>query len=988
MKKLAVSVLFFAFILGTGPVFAMTTSNADKLAPYDTTADYDMFTISADYWNPVLVSGKYHGVERVDWAANKSIKSQDIVGLGFYLESPDFFSDTAFKLGAYDTATTPTEENLGSLSRFWSPDWYALLLRTTKAASGQGDDESIQVPLKFFVSDDMAKNYWVALSGDAVNELACTYPCCGVNFNIDCCAPGEYASLTSHTLKIWFDVPDRAAVYCCPGVPFTFVAAVDGLGKIASADRMNVPFTVARLNDRQDMIRVRVDSNYRDASYVHNPDWSWFDILENGQYSDDDLCRGTTETFWPWKQELVCAPDTHRYYWKYAKPSGYAGDADFWKTKDHLELADVRLGETLNLGVWYGGANMWLYSGWNPLCVCEAEDNCWNYNEAILPRINIQNLGTVRLDVTKCAEDPADYGICAADCGLCDTLPFQMVLNNGGNGGARGAASEGVDLGGRTSGAGKGVFFGYSDGHFKYNLTAGIGMSVAERAAYSGIYRKLPTVQTESSLISDPGGASYELAQTCFVTAAFRWGDFFHIEESNTPKSSGRASGEFDDDIITIHCPCYIYPSFTKTVQPMANTDFSFEMSDGGATTVTGRWNTSYYADKLTSDAGSLCSPECSFLFVYYPCGCESTLVANTLEKNQTSLIGKMFVNTAVSFDYDLYDLGAFGDVKLEGARNVTNSAADAEDSRFDGLVAAAKTAEGNNLLWYNVFKVDEWDFVKNVAKTTTLEGILPVQLRFELDYDKVSADIDVNAAGWRAKVWGDGATGAFTLKARNIDGTVNDIMSDLVDGKGALDKQTFVTVLADDEIKTTGHVAWTKLHVFLTVFVVDGPSPDGAAFHYYKVDETGNYILFVFDGKHDDVYENILYVAKPSTTCTFNVTGTTSFLVGSATTLTANCRPSGCLGMSWIIESEDIAEISGDATLSSVLVVGRKAGTTKITATACTASADVTLTVTTPTPTATPTSAPSSSSGGCSVGSFAPLALLLMAPMVLLLKK
>ena len=22
--------------------------------------------------------------------------------------------------------------------------------------------------------------------------------------------------LTSHTLKIWFDVPDRAAVYCCP----------------------------------------------------------------------------------------------------------------------------------------------------------------------------------------------------------------------------------------------------------------------------------------------------------------------------------------------------------------------------------------------------------------------------------------------------------------------------------------------------------------------------------------------------------------------------------------------------------------------------------------------------------------------------------------------------------------------------------------------------------------------------------------------------
>ncbi len=985
MRRILLFALCLALALSGASAFAMTTSNADKLAPYDTTADYDMFTISADHWNPVLVSGKYHGVERVDWAANKSIKSPDIVGLSFYLESPDFFSDTAFKLGAYDASTTPTKENLGSLSRFWSPDWYALLLRTTKAAGGQGDDESIRVPLKVFVSDDLAKSYWVALSGDATNELVCTYPCCGLNFNIDCCAPGEYADLTSHTLKIWFDDPDRAAVYCCPGVPFTLVEAVDGLGKIASADRMTVPFTVARLNDQQNMIRVRVDSNYRDASYAHNPDWSWFDILENGQYSAADLCRGTTETFWPWKQELVCTSDTSRYYWKYAKPSGYAGDADFWKTKDHLELADVRLGETLNLGVWYGGANMWLYTSTNPLCVCEAEDNCWNYNEVAIPRINIQNLGTVRLDVAKCAEDPADYGICAADCGLCDTLFFEPVLNGGGSAGNRGATSGGGESDGRTSG--KGFMGGYSDGYFKYNLTAGIGMSVAERAAYSGIYRKLPTVQTESSLITDAGGVSHSLAQTCFLTAAFRWGDFFHIEGANMPKTSGRASGEFDDDIITIHCPCYIYPSFTKTVQPMANTDFSFEMSDGGTTTVTGRWNTSYFADKLTSDAGSLCSPECSFLFVYYPCGCESTLVVNTLEKNQTSLIGKMFVNTAVSFDYDLADLGAFGDVKLEGARNVTNEAADAEDSRFDGLVAAAKAAEGGNLLWYNVFKVSEWDYIKDVAKTTTLEGILPVQLRFELDYDKVSADVDVNTAGWREKVWGDGATGAFTLKARNIDGTVNDIMSDLVDGKAALDKQTFVTVLADDELKTTGHVAWTKLRVFLTAFVVDAPSPDGKAFHYYKVDETGNYVLFVFDGKHDDVYEDMLYIAKPSSTCTFNVSGATTFLVGSATTLTANCL-GGCADILWTLSS-DVAEISGDATGASVVVEGLAAGTATIHVDSCTNSADVVLTVTTPTLTPTPTTGGGgSSSGGCSAGAFAPLALLLVAPVVLLLKK
>ncbi len=923
MKKLSCFALVLALVLAAGSAFAMTTSNASKLAPYDTTVDYDMFTISADYWNATMASGVYRGVEKYNWATNKSIKSPDIVGLAFYLESPDFWAEDAFKLGAYDTATTPTKANLGVLSRFWSPDWYSLLLRTTKFADSQGDEDAILVPLKVYISDDVAKSYWVALSGDSKNELICTYPCCGVNFNIDCCAPGEYSDLTSHILKIWFDDAARVAVYCCPGVPFTLVNAIDsGTNKITEANRMSVPFTVARLNDNQNMVRVRVDTNYRDA--VTGPDWSWFDVLELGQYDDSDLCHGLTQTFWPWKQELVCTPDTtNRYYWKSAKPAEYAGSASFWSNKDNIELADVRLGETLNLGVWYGGANI---NGWysgiqNPLCICESESNCSIYNEMLIPRINIQNLGTVRLDVAKCHEDPSDYGICAADCGLCDTLSFDLAVSRD--------------------------ELGYVDATYKVPT----GIPASDQDAYKGIY------------------GTNELTQKEFVTAAFRWGDFYHIEDT-----------DLDDDIITIHCPCYIYPSFTKTVQPMANTDFSFEMSDGTTTTINGRWNTSYYTGKLTSSAGSLCSPECSFLFVYYPCGCESTVVVNTLEKNLTSLIGKTFVNTVVSFDSST--MLAKGDLKLDGARNVTNLAADTEDSRFDGIVAAAKTAEGNNLLWYNVFKVSEWDYIKNVAKTTALEGILPVQLRFELDYDKISADIDLDTTGWRDQVWEK-----FTLKARNLDGTVNDIMSDLVDGKAALDKQSFVTVLADDEIKTTGHVAWTKLHVFLTVFVVDGASPDGKAFHYYKVDETGNYVLFVFDGKHDDVYEDMLYIAKPSSTCTFNVSGATTFLVGNTTTLTANCLE-GCIGLLWTLSS-DVAAISGDATIASVVVEGLKAGTATIHVDSCTNSADVVLTVTTPTLTPTPTTGGGgSSSGGCNAGAFAPLALLLIAPVVLLLKK
>ena len=146
MKKLSCFALVLALVLAAGSAFAMTTSNADKLAPYDTTADYDMFTISADFASVAFASGKYTGVESYIWATNKSIKSPDIVGLAFYLESPDFWSPTAFKVGAYDTATTPTKANLRQLSRFWSPDWYSVLLRTTFPASGQGDTSRFRSP--------------------------------------------------------------------------------------------------------------------------------------------------------------------------------------------------------------------------------------------------------------------------------------------------------------------------------------------------------------------------------------------------------------------------------------------------------------------------------------------------------------------------------------------------------------------------------------------------------------------------------------------------------------------------------------------------------------------------------------------------------------------------------------------------------------------------------------------------------------------------
>jgi Synergist-CTERM protein sorting domain-containing protein len=915
MKKLSCFALVVALVLAAGAAFALPNSEYEKLAPYNAT-DYDMFTIQG-YFDTVGDNDVNHG-----W--NKWIASADIRGLFLY----GITNDGEGKTGSFDVFAFSTTPATTTVSNDWlsgqtanyganpnvvgtilSGDWIPLLVRTTQGAT---QSAPLTMPIYMVASNDevFADTYFPLLSYDvtmsathgAPYAYACEVPCCGLNFYIDCCTPSDYSKqVKRHDLQVWFTDPDRIAVYCCPGITLGFVSTSADNHLLASRD---IPVTVARLNEDENMVRVRVATNFRYADSGANAfaDYSWYNRLAGGSYSGTKICEKGVYEFWPFKLDIGCQPTVSsdligRYWWKTS--AGTVLDSlavkDFFDDKDVIELADVRLGETLNLGVWYGGAEF-------GNCVCDSLPTCGTSADYVVPRINIQNLGTVKLDVAKCHEDPATYGICSADCGLCDTLPE-----------------------------------GYSDVSSKTGQTT-LGTTSYEKF-YSGVY------------------AAALGARGNYVDQAYRWGDFYYASNSSTK-----------NDIITYDCPCYIYPAFTKTVQPRANSNFEFEMTDGAVTKITGRWNTSYNTHKLSTSSASLCGvDDCSFLFVYTPCGCEPTNVVNTLEKNLSTLIGKTYVNQSVT--------GATG-LKLDGARVVVNPTTDAATG-----VADLKTAEGANLVWYNFFKVFEWDYVKNLARTSANYGILPVQLRFELSKDKISGDIDVTKAGWRDLVWEK-----YTLKARNADGGVSDIASDLADAKSVLDFRSFITC-DKDEIKASGHVTnWTKLTVFLTAFVVDGPSPDGKAFHYYKNDTTNDYILFVFDGKHDDVYQDILYVAKPSATCTFNVSGATTFFVGDSTTLTANCLAS-CTDILWTLSS-DYAEISGDATGASVVVKGLATGTATIHVDACANSADVTLTVTTPTPTSTPTSAPSSSSGGCNAGAFAPFVLLLLAPVAFLFKK
>ena len=181
-----------------------------------------------------------------------------------------------------------------------------------------------------------------------------------------------------------------------------------------------------------------------------------------------------------------------------------------------------------------------------------------------------------------------------------------------------------------------------------------------------------------------------------------------------------------------------------------------------------------------------------------------------------------------------------------------------------------------------------------------------------------------------------------------------------------------------------------TRIDVYLPIFMVNGKLCGDDLVKYVTVPATKNKMIVVNDGVLDSYIEAGFYIEKKGVVeCTLTVSDPT-LLVGETKTVTpvvaATCD---CSDVVWGTVSSEVASavVSGD----SLVVTGLKVGTVKTSvALKCdeTISKDVTITVTeevTPTPTTAPSG---SSSGGCNAGAFAPLALVLLAPLALLLKK
>lgn len=432
---------------------------------------------------------------------------------------------------------------------------------------------------------------------------------------------------------------------------------------------------------------------------------------------------------------------------------------------------------------------------------------------------------------------------------------------------------------------------------------------------------------------------------TISVDQAYRWGDFNYL--------SGAANG----DIINDQCSCWIYPAFTKTMQPKANKDFKLAANDG--TGVTGRWNTAYTVGKLSSSNPDPCCVG-DLLFVWQPCDCgEQTNVREAMTAAGCTTTDLRF--PGVDTTYLTLDTGII----------VTNNTWDMQRIPTDD-----KSTEA---LWYNYFKVKDVKY----DSTTPKPSMVGVQLRFTLDSaDFAAAGFNQDAKTWRGDFWN-----TFTVIAV-LNGQKIDLSSILT--KADFDWQGSLFAKVDEIVNSaagqSARKTNTEITVYLPIFSVNGALCDSLV-KYVTIPATGNKIIVANDGVLDGYFKGTFYIAKKGTVpCTITVSDPT-LLVGETKTVTpVVAETCACSDVVWGAISSDVASavVSGD----SLIVTGLKVGTVKTSvALKCdeTVSKDVTITVT---QVVTPTTAPSSSSGGCNAGAFAPLALVLLAPLALLMKK
>jgi hypothetical protein len=909
-----VSILSFLFALLSGEAANALGGGEDAvLAPYGVSGAFDMFTISGDMSAlspfPLILNS---------W--NKGILSADVPGFSFVLSRDDASVASFDFLVKAGLVTIRSDWNVLDS---WGPcteggyishdatdpplSWFGALLRTTRNAPGL--ENAVEIPLRVFVSADAQQTIGTLnlldLFGGGAG--ACSTACCGLRFSLNDCAARDYADVVGQSLRVWFDVPDRAGVYCCQDLRFAYVPDQ------WTPAFMGFPLTVARLNDAADIVRVRVAPN----SHIF-----WLTQLLDSMVDPEspcDLPDFSDVVVRPWKKDYNSCPQytgtssdqmgllLDRYLWR-TSLFGSLTSLDLFASWDLTEIADIRFGEALDLGVWYGGFELLGPDS----CDCGANP-CGMPETYFVPRVLVQNLGVRKLDVSGCCGDLTAHGICGTDCGLCDTLPYLFVDAVD--------RPEIPDIGGR------------------------------------GIYGSTPLL-----FLGLPMG-SYT------IDAAYRYGDFW--------RWNGKGVGDPEaGDIITLNCGSAVYPAFTKTIQPMANSDFVFAAQDG--TTVRGRWNTNYFAFALRLVSND-CSPDCSVLFVHAPCDCEAPAIVAGLRAVLPDLSGDISV---ISDDLDVG--------RAEFIRNP-------DPSDFPGI-AALRAAEGDALVWYDAFSVEGVDPAGG-------RGILPVQLRFTIPAGKL-AGYDFSG-DWRKLFWS-----AFTLRSRPISGNASDITSDLGGrAKPLLDRQSFVAADAD-EIRSGGRIPVDHLTVWMTVFVVDGPSPGGRTFKNATL-STGNDVLFVFDGKADSRIENILYIARvepiptPSVaptpwTLAIERCPTDAVVVGRSFALTAVRRPVAG-DVLWGVETfsppegnrvlRDVVTLSG-VTGNSVSVTAVSPGRAIVTARAggLVARCDIIVAEPSPSPTkgpsATPTTSPASGGGGCSAGTGAFFAFLFVLPAAALRKR
>ena len=380
MKKLSCFVLVVAMLFVAGGAFALPTSSETQLSPYAATTgqDHDMFTISGDF---------LRGPSSADLrdSANKWLTSSDVRGFtifispdaivgtfssadadvgmciiaGNYATSADLFANWGnadWRVGKFGPVVST---DAGANYLYSAPDWFTALVRTTKSAGPAVTDSPIEIPLSVMASRVRgAATATTAIDGNISlgnTDLTsnCTFDCCGIHYEISCCIERNFNNMRQETLRAWFTDPDRAAVYCCGDLPLIFKGrtTVDADPATFAADvSVDLPLTVARLNNEADMLRVRLVTNSRAISRdlsipMFDPrtfwnelqsrtpgaagmdDWGvsadvarthWFYVLQGGRYTSTALCDAGALEFWPNKADFnFCEVSPDRYWWKH-----------------------------------------------------------------------------------------------------------------------------------------------------------------------------------------------------------------------------------------------------------------------------------------------------------------------------------------------------------------------------------------------------------------------------------------------------------------------------------------------------------------------------------------------------------------------------------------------------------------------------------------------------------------------------------------------